>query len=174
MPGGSRHTSQPDVDLPDLDLEKCPLEQRVRRHETQHQQHDGQQHQSGLQKRHGSQQQNAPKQDGSHASSDDPGSANTKVEKTSKQEQPKQSVFEAPPVEDINPAADRIATDDTSPLTPDHFYELMGLQQPRSAEELNTKLRKLALHNGLYKTIWNELQWIQVGLTLKVRERSSS
>lgn len=174
MPSGSRHTSQPDVNLPDLDLEKGPLEQRAQRHESQHQQHGDQQHQAGLQKRHGSQQQNAPKQDGSHTSSDDPGSTNTKVEKTSKQEQPKQNVFEAPPVDDIDPAASRIATDDTSPLTPDHFYVLMGLQQPRSAEELNTKLRKLALHNGLYKTIWNELQWIQVSLMLKAHEVSSS
>lgn len=159
MPGGSQHTSQLDVDLPDLDLEKGPLEQRVQGHETQHQHHDGQQqHQGGSQKRDGSQHQNTTKRDGSHTSFGDPSSANTKVEKTSRQEQPKQSLFEAPPVQDLDPAADRIATYDTSPLTADHFYELMGLQQPRSAEELNTKLRKLALHNGLYKTIWNELQ----------------
>jgi len=171
MPGGNHHANQPDINLPDLDLEKGPPEDQTqgrahddehKGHKGQNQQHDHQQHQDNSQEGDGPHQQHGSKQGGSHTSLDGSNSGNMKVEKVSKKEQPRQSLFDGPPVKDLDPAADRIASHDTKPLTADHFYELMGLKQPRSAEEFNTKLQKLAIHNGLYKTIWSELVWLQV------------
>lgn len=67
----------------------------------------------------------------------------------------KMSIFQAPPVKDLDPAADRLA-EDLSPLPAEDFYELMGLRAPTSAED---RMRKLAYKNGLYSRMTTALNW---------------
>lgn len=59
----------------------------------------------------------------------------------------KQSVIHAAPVKDLDPAADRLAEDET-PLTDRDFYELMGMRPPpRSGEE---SVKNVAVPHGLF------------------------
>lgn len=61
----------------------------------------------------------------------------------------KKSVFDMPPVKDPDNAADRL-DDDLTPLTPDAFYELMGMQAPPGK---NVNPRRFAVPNGLFARI---------------------
>ena len=63
----------------------------------------------------------------------------------------KKSVFNAPPVKDLDPAADRLAEDDT-PLSADDFYGLIGMWPPTAANEMP---KQLAKPRGLYHKIWS-------------------
>lgn len=63
------------------------------------------------------------------------------------------TVFHAPPVEDPDPAAERLAEDE-SPLSDDDFHQLMGMRRPSSAEQRREEGNypfKLATKHGLYR-----------------------
>ncbi|KAK4580398.1 hypothetical protein LTR86_000601 [Recurvomyces mirabilis] len=62
----------------------------------------------------------------------------------------KKSVFTAPKVDDIDPAADRLE-DDLTPLTPANFYELIGMKAPISKQQ---NPRDLTIKHGLYARIF--------------------
>lgn len=64
-----------------------------------------------------------------------------------------QSVFHAPPVEDPDPAAERLAEDE-SPLSDADFHQLMGMRKPTGAAEQREEEKypfKLATKHGLYR-----------------------
>lgn len=65
----------------------------------------------------------------------------------------KQSIFHAPAVKDLDPAADRLA-EDATPLTTEDFYDLMGLNPPSSTKE---GMGQLAKPHGLYSKIYRHL-----------------
>jgi hypothetical protein len=58
----------------------------------------------------------------------------------------KQSVLHAPPVKDLDPAADRLA-EDLTPLTSRDFYTLMGMREPTTHDE---DIKHLAVPHGLF------------------------
>lgn len=59
----------------------------------------------------------------------------------------KQSVLHAPPVKDLDPAADRLA-EDLTPLSAEDFYDLMGMKHPSEVGEESAK--HLAVPHGLF------------------------
>ena len=67
----------------------------------------------------------------------------------------KQSILQAPPVKDLDPAADRLA-EDTRPLTTEDFYDLMGLNPPTSTKE---GMGQLAKPHGLYSKIYKHMRY---------------
>lgn len=67
----------------------------------------------------------------------------------------KGSVFNAPPVKDLDPAGDRLAEDPT-PLTPDEFYTLLGVYPPTSGKET---IGQLAKPHGFYSQIHKKMQY---------------
>lgn len=73
------------------------------------------------------------------------------------------SIFQGPPVEDPDPAAERLAEDET-PLSDEDFHRLIGMRRPEDVsqqrEEENYPF-KLAVKGGLYHVICSELRWIQ-------------
>ncbi|KAK3700638.1 hypothetical protein LTR37_015827 [Vermiconidia calcicola] len=79
--------------------------------------------------------------------------ANTKIDPVKNQHSATaKSIFDAPPVKDPDPAADRLA-EDMTPLTTEDFYDLMGLQPATSLEHDETKLKHLARPSGLFSRI---------------------
>lgn len=62
----------------------------------------------------------------------------------------KQSVYNAPPVRDIDPAADRLAEDPT-PLSAEDFYTLIGLNAPTPGKD---GLGQIAKPHGLYGKLY--------------------
>lgn len=72
----------------------------------------------------------------------------------------KQSVFTAPKVDDPDPAADRIASEENAPLSPSAFHSLIGMRPPDLRHhEPDTK--PLALQHGLYAQIQHRLSSVQ-------------
>lgn len=63
----------------------------------------------------------------------------------------------APKVADPDPAADRL-DDDTTPLTKEHFYELIGMHAPLSNGQTP---KELAMRDGLYQTIRHHFRYVQ-------------
>ncbi len=61
------------------------------------------------------------------------------------------SVIEGPPVKDVDPAAHRLAQNDT-PLSHDDFYMLMGIYPPDEVN-IDASLKKLAVPHGLLHNI---------------------
>ncbi|KAK1072000.1 hypothetical protein LTR74_002830 [Friedmanniomyces endolithicus] len=67
------------------------------------------------------------------------------------QQTPGKSIYSpAPNLDDPDPAAARLDNDDTTPLAPADFYELMGMRPPISKQQ-NPK--ELAIRHGLYARI---------------------
>lgn len=62
------------------------------------------------------------------------------------------SVFHAPPVRDPDPAADRLAENET-PLSDEDFHQLMGMRRPTNPDEQEDLKYpfKLATKHGLYR-----------------------
>ncbi|KXT18486.1 hypothetical protein AC579_2263 [Pseudocercospora musae] len=70
----------------------------------------------------------------------------------------KVSVFNhAPKVADPDPAADRL-DDNTTPLSKEHFYELIGMKPPQHDGQLP---KELAIKHGLYSKIRSHYSYIQ-------------
>ena len=63
----------------------------------------------------------------------------------------------APRVADPDPAADRL-DDSTTPLTKEHFYELIGMHPPQHSLQMP---KKLEVQGGLYSTIRGHRRYIQ-------------
>lgn len=71
------------------------------------------------------------------------------------------SVFQSPPVRDPDPAAERLA-DDESPLSDESFHRLMGMRRPDPDEDDDEDFPfKLATKGGLFKLITSELRSLQ-------------
>lgn len=58
-------------------------------------------------------------------------------------------------VEDLDPAAERLARDPT-PLTVEEFYSLLGVSMPTSSSD---GLKQLANPHGLYSQIYKQMQY---------------
>jgi len=69
----------------------------------------------------------------------------------------KRSIFNAPKVDDPDPAADRIVDDDTEPLSPHAFYLLIGMQAPNDRGE---RPKHLAAEHGVYHDIHHAYEYI--------------
>lgn len=79
--------------------------------------------------------------------------------KPSPEEAMEMSVFQSPEVRDPDPAAERLARNDT-PLSKEDFQTLMGLRDPTDAQGLEFPF-KLAIKGGLFKTIHSEYESVQ-------------
>lgn len=106
------------------------------------------------------QQHSQAKQNGSNNDVSKP-SANQTKRVTSPPQTPanaKISVFgHAPLVRDPDPAADRL-DDDKTPLSKDHFFELMGMHRPTPSGD---PPKELATPHGLYKKIRANKSYVQ-------------
>lgn len=71
------------------------------------------------------------------------------------QKKPPAKADDASQVEDLDPAAERLAKDPT-PLTLEDFYSLLGVRMPTSSSDA---LRQLAHPTGLYSQIYKEMQY---------------
>ena len=67
----------------------------------------------------------------------------------------KQSVFHGAHVKDIDPAAHRLARS-TKPLTPEVFFQLMGLKEPTPEHE---DMEDLMIPHGLYTRMVKAVRW---------------
>ncbi|RMY75400.1 hypothetical protein D0863_02606 [Hortaea werneckii] len=70
----------------------------------------------------------------------------------------KPKVFRASRVYDPDPAAKRLASEDSAPLSDTDFYRLIGMRPPDAAHQ---NPGELAIQQGLYDRIQHQLQYIQ-------------
>lgn len=73
----------------------------------------------------------------------------------------KLSLFHGPKIDDPDPASDRL-DDDLTPLTEEHFYELIGMKAPDKKKDGHHQLPKdLATSHGLYGAIRSRMRYVQ-------------
>lgn len=85
----------------------------------------------------------------------DPGRLETFLPPTPDHRESTSNTNGAPPVQDLDPAAERLARD-LNPLSTEDFLRLLGVNASTSPAD---SLAKLALPFGLYSKIYKELQY---------------